>query len=304
MSIRRHLERWRNFILPLCVAIYGATGFYCVQSDESAVAYLLGRAIGRDVLPGIHWNPPRPWGRVTVARTTTNFTMPLGYRMLERAGQPAISDLWLTGDTNIVTARLDIQYSIRSLTAFKLAHATPTELLRQAGERALTLFLVGEEVDAVLTTRRHELQAAVHRGVQEQLDREGVGIDIQTVTVRELAPPERGSVRSAFQEIQSARADLERRVHEAHAYHATLLAEAGGEAGRLLSAAKADRHRRIALAQGEADRFLALAGEHRRAPVVTEQRLYLETLERLLPKMQTYVVDSKSEGKVNLRLVD
>jgi len=103
-----------------------ARGVYSVQSDESAVAFVFGRAVGRDVLPGIHWNPPRPFGRVVVMKTATNFIMPIGYRLLERPGVEPISNLWLTGDTNIVTAQLDIQYSIRSLTDFLLAHRVPT----------------------------------------------------------------------------------------------------------------------------------------------------------------------------------
>ena len=203
----------------------------------------------------------------------------------------------------MITGRLDIQYSIRSLTQFALAHEQPRELVRRAGERALSRFLVSEGVDAAITTKRAELQEFVRKTVQELLDAEGVGIQVQAVSVQELAPPLAGQVRSAFQEVQNASADRERAIAEARAYEAQVLAEAQGDAQRRLSEANATRYRRIEVASGEAQRFQALARERDRAPEVTEQRLYLETLERLLPGMQTYVLQPGKDGKVNLRIV-
>jgi len=296
-------RRLRGLIAPVALALWAASGLYSVQSDESAVAFVLGRAVGKDVLPGIHWNPPRPIGRVVVSTTTTNFTMPVGYRFIPRAGVPPISDLWLTGDANIVTVRLNVQYSITSLTAFVLSNESPRELARRAGERALTSFLLAEGVDAVLTTKRHDLTESVHHRTQALLDAEGVGIAVRSVTLQELAPPAEGGVRAAFQEVQNASADRERTVYEASAYSAQTLAEAQGEAQKHLSAAAADRYARIELARGESARFLSVAREHARAPTVTEQRLYLETIDRVLPKLRSYVVEPGRNGKVNLRIV-
>jgi membrane protease subunit HflK len=290
-------------VLLVAVLGWAASGVYAVDSDESGVAFVLGRAVARDVPPGIHWNAPWPLGRVHVARTATNFTMPIGFRFIEDGGAPPVSDLWLTGDTNVVTGRLTIQYRIASLADFALAHEDPRELLRRAGERALTRSLIGADVDTVLTTGRGALLAAVRADVQHQLEDAGVGIEVQSVTVEELSPPRPGGVRSAFQEVQNARADRERTQNEARAYRAQALAEAAGEADRLRSDAQAERYRRIEIARGEAQRFAALAHEHERAPDVTEERLYLETLERLLPRVETYVVEPGPGGKVNVRVV-
>ncbi len=289
-------------VAPLLLLVWLSAGVYSVESDQSGVAFVLGRVVGRDVLPGIHWNPPWPIGRVVVEKTATNFTMPVGYRMLEQPGAAAISDLWLTGDTNVVTARLDIQYSIKSLTDLQLAHEAPRELLRRAGERVLSEYLVSENVDAILTTKRRELTDFVRKGVQKILDEHGVGIQIQAVGVQELAPPLQGEVRSAFQEVQNANADRERAVFESRSYKAQVVAEAQGEAQRRVAEATGDRHRRIEIASGEAERFRSIAREHDRAPGVTEDRLYLETLERILPSVQNYVVEPGSNGRVNLRV--
>lgn len=293
----------RRGALPALVAAWLAAGLYSVNSDESAVAFVFGRAIDRDVGPGIHWRVPWPLGSVRVAQTATSFVMPIGYRLQPELPGPEVSDAWLTGDTNIVTLRLDVQYSIRSLAGFLIAHENPRELLRRAGEHALTAFLASAGVDDVLTTARQRLLDSVGKAVQADLDRAGVGIEIRSVSVQELAPPAEGGVRAAFQDVQNARADRERRSFEARSYRAQVLAEAAGRAEQLGSEARAARHRRIELARGETARFLALAREHARAPAVTEQRLYLEALERLLPRLETFVVQPEPGGHVNLRLV-
>jgi modulator of FtsH protease HflK len=291
-----------HLVGPALVVAWLASGIYSVEPDESAVGFVLGRAVSRDVLPGIQWNPPWPLGRVEIAKTATSFVMPVGFRMVRDAGTP-VSELWLTGDTNVVTARLTMQYRIRSLADFLLASESPRELLRRAGEREVTRFMGGDGVDALLTARQAALRTAVRDGVQAILDAEGVGIDVQSVAIEELAPPRQGAVRGAFQAVQDASADRERTIFEARAYHAQVLAEARGEADRMRSEAHGERHRRVELARGEAERFASLAREHARAPVVTEQRLYLEALERLLPEIETYVVQPGPDGRVHLRVM-
>jgi membrane protease subunit HflK len=283
--------------------VWLATGLYSVNSDESAVAFLFGRAADRDVGPGIHWHAPWPLGSVQVAQTATSFVMPIGYRLRPDLSGPEVSDAWLTGDTNIVTLRLDVQYRIRSLADFLIAHENPRELLRRAGEHSLTAFLASAGVDDVLTTARQRLLDSVGAAVQAHLDRAGVGIEVRSVSVQELAPPAEGGVRASVQEVQNARTDRERRSFEARSYRAQVLAEATGRAEQLVSEARAARHRRMELARGETSRFLALVREHARAPAVTEQRLYLEAVERLLPRLQTFVVQPDPHGRVNLRLV-
>ena len=296
--------RYRTLLWgAVLLAGYLAFGVYDVESDESAVAYVLGRAVGRDLLPGIHWNPPWPWGRVAVAKTATNFIMPVEHRPSRGTAVAASESLWFLGDTNVIVGRLGIQYSIRSLTRFEVAHEDPRELLHRAGRQIVTRFLAGENVDAALTTRRSDLLKVVQRQVQSILDDHGTGIEIQSVNIQALAPPEQGGVRQAFQEVQSALADRERVVDEARADGAQVLAEAEGEAEHRVAQAQAARHRRVEIAKGEGERFRRRAREHRKTPKLTEDRLYLEAIEEILPRMETYVVQSGPDGKVHLRVV-
>ena len=289
--------------LVIAAALYAAGGIYSVGPDESGVEIVLGRVVARDVLPGVHWNPPRPFGHVVVDKTATSFVMPIGYQFVERPGEQPTSDLWLTADTNVVTLRANVQYSISSLADFSLAQEQPRQLLRRAGERAITAYLAAEPVDALLTSERQRFAAAVRARMQEMLAHANVGIAVQSVSLEELGPPLDGGVRSAFQDVQNASADRERLIHEAHAYAAQRHAEAEGESQVERDRAETDRHSRIASARGESERFSALAREHARAPGLTEQRIYLETVDRLLQRTKLYVVEPGPSGKVNLRIV-
>jgi membrane protease subunit HflK len=290
-------------LAALALVAYCGAGIYSVEPDESGVAIVLGRVVARDVLPGIHWNPPRPLGKVVVEKTATSFIMPIGYQFIERPGDIPVSDLWLTSDTNVITLRMNVQYSVSSLADFALGQEQPRQLLRRAGERMVTAYVAGRPVDSLLTSERQKLAMGVRTGLQEILDAQRAGISVQSVSIEELGPPLDGGVRAAFQEVQNSSADLERSIHEAHAYAAQLEASADGERQTEIERAETDRHTRIEVARGEGDRFLALAREHARAPGITEQRLYLEMLDRLLPATDLYVVEPGKNGKVNLRIV-
>src|SRR5512139_2102313 len=99
--MKRRLPRL-SALIAILVAAYAAWGVYGVEPDESGVELVFGRVVSRDVLPGIHWNPPPPFGKVIVEKTATSFVMPVGYQFIERPGEPATSDLWLTADTNVI----------------------------------------------------------------------------------------------------------------------------------------------------------------------------------------------------------
>ncbi len=288
--------------LLVAVAVaYAALGFFSVGTDESAVTWIWGRPGPEDVRAGVHWHPPPPIGRVVVAKTATNWVMPVGYR-LRPGARPPVSDLWLSGDTNLVSARLDIQYTIDSLTDFVTRHAEPRTLIRRAGERAACHFLAGAAIDEIITSGRERLRRAARDSIQSWLTALGAGVSVQDVAIRLMVPPDAGGVRDAFEAVQDARTARSRHVSEAEAYALATAAQTQGEVEQIESEARAAHHRRVVVAESDGQRFVALAAEHRRAPGLTRQRLYLETLERILPGMTTYVVEPGQGGQVRLRL--
>ena len=296
--MRRHLL---SIIAAALVALYAAAGAFNVQPDETGVAFLFGRAVAPRLEPGLHWNPPAPFGRVVVQRTATNLTVPIGYAA-ERAsgGSARAGDLWMTGGSSLVRARLDIQYTVGDLYAVLTRGETPTAMLRAAAERVTTRILVRSSVEEILTSRRQLLRQEIQTALQELLDGHGLGIQVRAVDIVELSPPQDGEVDIAFQQVQSARSDRERAIQNAYARQAQITSAAAAQARSLEEKARSDRFARVEVAKGRAERFTALAREHATAPAMTEQRLYLEKMEMLLPKAQLYVVEG---GRVSVRSV-
>lgn len=290
-------------VLAAAAALYATSGIFNVEPDETAVAFVFGRA-GPLLDPGIHWNPPTPIGRVAIDKTATNRTAPIGYASGPPVGEQIsarATDLWLTGGSSMVRARLDIQYTVANLYAF-LAHSeSPTDVLRAAAERVATRFFVQSSVDDILTARRQVLRQDIQTALQEILDRHRLGIQVRSVDIVELSPPQDGEVDISFQQVQSARSDRERAIQDALAQQSQITAAAAAKARELEEAARADRFARVELAKGEATRFTALSKEHAAAPAMTEQRLYLEQMEKLLPRAKLYIVEPAGDGNFSVR---
>lgn len=283
-----------GLIAAALVVAYAAAGTFNVEPDETGVAFLFGRAVEPRLEPGLHWNPPRPFGRVVVARTATNLTVPIGYAVDPRFRDENIaraSDLWLTGGSSLVRARLDIQYTVSDLRALLTGSEAPTEMLRAAAERVATRIFMRSSVDDILTNRRQILRQDIQAELQELIDAQGLGLEVRAVDIVEMSPPPDGEVDLAFQQVQSARSDRERTIQDALARQSQITSAAAAQARETEERARADRFARVEVAKGRAARFTALAKEHAAAPAMTEQRLYLERMETLLPRAQLYVVE-------------
>ncbi len=157
-------------------------------------------------------------------------------------------------------------------------------------------------VDDLLTSGRLALIERVRTRTQEVLDQWQVGLQVLTINLESVEPPP--MVMAAFQDVQDARADRERAISEAETYANGVVPVARGEAEQTVNEALAFETRRVNGARGDAERFTALAAEHRRAPDVLERRLYLETAERVLPRVRRWIVDPGSDGALPVRIVE
>jgi membrane protease subunit HflK len=285
------------------LGLYAASGVVNVGPDESGVAFVFGRAANARLEPGLHWTVPAPLGRVVVRKTATNLTVPVGYgggNAAPRASARA-DDLWMTGGSSLVRARLDIQYTIGDLYSFLVQSESPTDGLRVAAERVTTAFLVQSSVDDILTSRRQTLRQQIQLALQDLIDGQGLGLQVRAVDIVEMSPPQDGEVDIAFQQVQSARSDRERLILNALAQQSQIAAAATARARELEQQARADTFARVELAKGESERFTRIAREHAAAPAMTERRLYLERIEKLLPRVQLHVVESSGDGRMTVR---
>jgi membrane protease subunit HflK len=250
-------------------------------------------------MPGIHWVP---FGidRVVKVEVTRTETVPIGFRTVEEGRTSTLAadeGQWLTGDTNILAVELAVQYRVVRPVEWVVNGRDTQEQVRRAAESVVTDAMGKLPVDEALTAGRLTLLEEVRRGTQELLDGWQSGVGIVSVAIRSVDPPP--AVLAAFQDVQNAKSDRERFVNEAESYANDTLPRARGEAGALVSSAASQRQRRVQEAFGDAARFEALRREASLAPGPLRTRLYLETLEKVLPGMKVYVVD---EG-TRLRLV-
>ena len=291
----------RRVLLALAVLVlagYAATGVYEVSPEESGVAYVFGRMVNSQVPSGIHWNFPPPIGRQVQVptRLTQVLTIGDGGRNASIANLPNRKDLWFTGGTSVIQARLEIQYSIGQLDQYLLSHDDPEAVMELIVERAVTRFLAGLHVDDILTTERQSLVTEVSAAVQEALDTYELGINVQDLSIVHLAPPLFGGVSDSFRKVQSARSDRDRDIEEARSGASRVLFDAQAEAQSVRSQSQAERYARVEQARAEAQRFLALARERAIAPEVTETRLYRDILPAALQRAKIYVVPESASG--------
>jgi membrane protease subunit HflK len=205
----------------------------------------------------------------------------------------------LTGDTNILNVALVLQYVIASPADFLFGIENSEALLGHLAETVLTETVAGMPVDEVLTTGRVAIQERVKGETQAMLDRYQSGIRLTSSNIMTITLDE--SVAAAFQDVTDATADREKSRNEARMYANNLIPKARGEAHATVREAQAYKRQRVAEAIGNSERFLAQLADYKKAPEVTRSRLYLEAMERILPKVQIYVVDTE-KGRVPLSL--
>ena len=296
--VQRSARRWLGLALLVLVMAYGAAGFYVVDTDEQAVVRRFG-AIAGEVGPGMHYRLPWPIDRVDVLKTTAVMNTGVGFALGAEGQDGAAGMEVLTGDPNILNIALALQYVIQDPADFLFRTESPEALIGVVAEAVLTETVLGMPVDEVLTTGRLAIQDEVKARTQARLDEYGSGIRITSSNIMTITLDK--SVAEAFQEVTDAMADREKSRNEARMYANTLIPKTRGEAHALVREAAGAKQERIAQAVGNTSRFLALLEEYRKAPDVTQTRLYLEAMEQILPEVKMYVIDSE-DGQVPLNL--
>jgi modulator of FtsH protease HflK len=308
MTWWRHALRRRGVQAGLAgVVVLGwlASGIYMVAPTSVAVQRLFGAVTDGAVPPGVHWWWPWPIGQVDKAEVTRTFSMALGFRAVKDGEAPTfdpVESRWLTGDTNILHLRSKVGWRIADPAGYLFRVDDPERMLRSIVGTAFTDTMGTLPVDDVLTTGRLVLREQVRGRAQAMLDAWGVGVQILSVNLEAVDPP--SVVVKAFQDVQNARADRERLVSDAESYANTTIPLARGEAEKAQHEAEAFRVERLQAAEADADRFRRLVVEHDRAPGLLEKRLYLETVERVLPRVRRYVLEPGNEQSIPIRILE
>lgn len=295
-------RRWLVTLAVLLAVEWCLTGIRAVREDQQAVVLHFG-AIARVAPAGILFTLPWPIDRIVIVRATEVRTMPIGYKLVDaRRGIPPTAQEveWVTGDTNIIDLTLAIKYSVGNPAAY-LMRVGPGDadfLVRRCAEACLTRLVATMPVDELLTSGKLVVQEETRRQTQAQLDSLDAGIRIVTVNIGEVQPP--ANVIQAFNDVATAKMEKAKLIDEADGYGRDLLPRARAQANRTIQEAESYRAETVARAQGDASQFLSLLAEAKRARRITEVRLYLEAMERILPRARKLIVDPRDGTQLRL----
>ena len=281
-----------GLLIGLAFLVWIASGFYIVDAGSKGVVQRFGKYT-ESTGPGAHWRMPWPIESSQVVNVDGVRTIEVGYRGKSKNLQES---LMLTDDENIVDLQFAVQYNLKSAEEFLFVNRYENiedgdDVVRQAAETAMREVVGKSKMDFVLNVGRTEVAAQAKRLMQEILDRYKTGISISQVTLQNVQAPEQ--VLAAFEDVQKANQDRDRLKNEAQAYTNDVVPRARGEAARLLQEAEGYKQQVIANAQGEASRFNQVLTEYQKAPAVTRQRIYLDTMQQVMNNSSKVVVDQK-----------
>lgn len=293
-------QRYGNFVflVPVLIAILiaGVTSYYIVQPEEEAVVKRFGRVIAINQ-PGMHFKIPFGIDRVQSVPTARVLKEEFGFRSVGTDSRTQyrkdsihrVESLMLTGDLKVIDVEWVVQYRISDADKFLHRARDPRSTLRDNSE-AVMRRIVGNSLGSdVLTEKRVAVATAARRELQELLNSFDIGVQITTIELQDVTPPE--LVKPAFNEVNQAEQERERLINEAEKRRNQIIPRAEGEARQIVAEAEGYRAERVNRARGEAGRFTSILTEYRQAPDVTRRRLYLEMIDNVLPKAgQIYIM--------------
>lgn len=279
-------------IAAVIAAVWLASGFYIVDESARGVVTRFGRYV-ETTPPGLRWHLPVPLEAVEVVNISQVRTLELGYRGNVRS-KVLKESLMLTDDENIVDLQFAVQYVLKSPEDFVFNGRNPEESVLQAAETAIREVVGKSKMDFVIYEGREQVARDAQTLMQQILDRYKTGVAISRVTMQSAQPPEQ--VQAAFDDAVKAGQDRERQKNEGEAYANDVVPKARGTASRLLEEANGYQQSVTAKAQGDAARFSALLAEYKKAPGVTRDRLYLDTMQQIYSSTTKVLVDQKPGG--------
>ncbi len=290
------------FLLLIVLAVlWAASGLYRVLPDEQGVVLRFGKYI-KTTQPGLNYHLPLPIERALTPKVTKVNRIDVGFRPASDTGRSSgIADvdeesLMLTGDENIVDINYSVFWVIKDAQKFLFNIQSPVETVKATSETAMREVIAKSPIQSILTEGRSKIEVEVQEIMQQILDEYGSGIQITQVQTQQADPP--NQVIDAFRDVQAARADRERSKNEAEAYANDVIPRARGEAEKILQEAEAYKKQVVAAAEGEASRFLAIYNEYKNAKQVTQERMYLETMEKVLSDIDKVIIDKKAGSGV------
>src|SRR5690349_4377660 len=280
-------------IAVAAVVLWGFSGFFRVEPDELGVVLRFGQFV-RDVPPGLNDHLPYPIEAVLTPHARRVNKIDVGFDLRRGSSMRDVPEesLMLTGDENIVDVNFSVLWKVKPghVGDFLFNVESPESTVKAVGESIMRAVIGHSNIQAILTGARQSIETAVQEQMQKTLDDYGAGVVVQQVQLQRVDPPTQ--VIEAFRDVQRASSDLERAQNEAQTYANRVVPEARGRAAKILQDAEAYREQTVAEARGQASRFSQVNEQYKKAPEVTRQRIYLETMEHVLGGTDKTIIDT------------
>jgi membrane protease subunit HflK len=291
-----HVRIGAGLILLILVAVWLASGFYIVQEGQVAVVTQFGK-YDKTTAAGFQWRLPYPIQNQEIVNVSQLRTFEVGFRG-SSSNKVLPESLMLTTDENIVDMQFVVQYRLRADGApdYLFRTRNPDEAVRQAAETAMREVVGKQPMDYVLYEGRTNVATDVQALMQQILDRYHTGIQISTVAIQNVQPPEQ--VQAAFDDAVKAGQDRERQINEGEAYANQVVPLAAGQASRLTQEAEGYKAKVIGDAQGNTARFNSIVSEYRKSPAVMRERMYLQTMEDIFSRASKVMIDTRGGNNV------
>jgi membrane protease subunit HflK len=281
-------------LIALVIVVWLASGFFIVVEGQRGVVLTFGK-FSQEMQPGLRWRMPWPVQSHEIVNISQVRTLEIGYR--NNVGTKVLKEsLMLTDDENIVDLQFAVQYILNDPKAYLFNTRRPDDTAMQVAETAMREIIGKSKMDAILYESREEIAQKARILMQEIHDRYGTGILMSAVTIQAAQPPEQ--VQAAFDDAVKAGQDRERLKNEGQAYANDVIPKARGAASRLEAEASGYQQRVVASAVGEASRFEQVLAEYAKAPAVTRERIYIETMQQVLGSTSKIMMDYRGSGNL------
>ncbi len=284
-------------VIIAVIVLWLLTGVYIVGPDEVGIVRTFG-AYTRTTQSGLNWKFPSPIESVKTPKVTEVKRIEIGFRTLRNGQYRTVEkeSLMLTGDENIVDAEMIVQYKIKEPVDYLFKIVGPELTVREAAEASLRTVVGRNRIDETLTTGKFSIQEETKNQLQSILNKYNSGIHVVAVQLQDVSPPK--EVIGAFKDVASAKEDKNRMINQAEGYRNDVIPKARGEAEAMIRDAEGFKASRVKRAEGDAAKFSTILKEYRKAKSITEKRLYLETMEKVLPDIEKIIIPDKDSGNM------
>lgn len=304
------MNKWFPYVAMIfIIAFVVLTSFYSVEQDEVGVIRRFGKYYAT-TQPGLHWKLPFNIDKLDKVKVKRVFKEEFGFRTLQAGVNTKYSSksyddeaLMLTGDLNVLDVSWIVQFKVKDPVELLFNVKNPRETVRDLSEAAMRQVIGDHSVTEALTTRKNEINLEVREGLQASLDYYKSGVQIEKLELQEVLPP--GAVTASFNEVNEAEQEREKVINQSWEAYNKVIPQARGEAEKTIRESEGYALARVTKAEGDANKFLATWNAYKTAKDVTRKRLYLETLEEVIPQAgKIYVFEPKANNVLPLLKLD